>query len=97
LIVGQANGGISGVPGVVRLSVLDHASNVLSSASLEAGDPLPHQVRLVKLELSAERVWEGLHLKAELIVKGVHHPICWACREVLNADGSITLKRKQYI
>jgi hypothetical protein len=70
LIVGLANGGISGVPGVVRL---------------------------VKLELPAERVWEGLPLKAELIVKGVHHPICWACREVLNADGSITLKRKQYI
>jgi hypothetical protein len=71
LIVGLANGGISGVPGVVRL---------------------------VKLELLAERVWEGLHLKAELIVKGVHHPICWTCREVLNADGSITtLKRKQYV
>jgi len=70
LILGLANGGISGVPGVVRL---------------------------VKLELPAERVWEGPHLKAELIVKGVHHPICWTCREVLNADGSITLKRKQYV
>jgi len=70
---------------------------VLSSASLEAGDPLPHQVRLVKLELPAERVWKGLHLKAELISKGVHHSICLACREVLNADSSITLKRKQYV
>jgi hypothetical protein len=75
---------------VARLGVLDDASNVLSSASLEAGE-------LVKLELPAERVWEGLHLKAELIVTGVHHSICWDYREVINADGSITLKRKQYV
>jgi hypothetical protein len=55
LIVGLANGSISGVPGVVRLSVLDHASNVLSSACLEAGHPLPHQVRLVNHLLGLSR------------------------------------------
>jgi hypothetical protein len=97
LIVGLANGSISGVSGVVRLSVHDHASNVLSSASLEAGDPLPHHVRLVRLELPSGRDWEGLHLKADLLVKGMFHPIRWACRELLNADGSLTLKRNQYI
>jgi len=58
---------------------------------------VPSVVRLVKIELLAERVWEGLHLKAALIVKGVHHPIRWACREALHADGTITLKRKQFI
>jgi hypothetical protein len=34
-----------------------------------------------------------MRLKAEVIVKGVHHPIRWACREVLNPDGSLTLKQ----
>jgi hypothetical protein len=31
------------------------------------------------LELPAERIWEGPHLKAELIVKGVQRSIGWAC------------------
>jgi len=60
---------------------------------LPAGQPVPHQVKLTRLELPAGPGWEGTRLKAELIVKGVNHPVRWACRESLNPDGSITLKR----
>jgi hypothetical protein len=97
LIVGLANDGISGVPGVIRLSLLDQSDIVLSTSTLGAGHPVPHQVRLVQLELSAGIGWEGARLKAELIVKGVVHPIRWACRESVNPDGSLTLKRNQYL
>ena len=97
LIVGLANDGISGVPGVVRLRLLDESGDTLSTAHLGAGDPIPHQVRLARLELPEGVRWEGTRLQAELIIKGVSHPIRWACREALNPDGSITLKRSQYL
>ena len=97
LIVGLSNDGISGVPGIVRLSLSDQNGTVLATSILDAGHPIPHQVRLVQLELPAGAGWEGMRLKAELIVKGVVHPIRWACRESLNPDGSLTLKRNQYL
>ena len=97
LIVGLSNDGISGVPGVVRLSLLDQADNIIAASTLDAGHPIPHQVRLVQLELPPGVGWEGTRLKAELIVKGVVHPIRWACREPLNSDSSLTLKRNQYL
>jgi len=93
LIVGLSNDGISGVPGVVRLSLIDLSGNSLSTALLEAGHPTPHQVRLVALELPAGINWEETRLKAELIIKSVCHSIRWACREVSHSDGSIALKR----
>jgi hypothetical protein len=44
------------------------------------------------LILPAGAKWEGQRLKAELEVKGVRHPIRWACKQKLNPDGSITLR-----
>ena len=97
LIVGLSNDGISGVPGMIRLTLLDQSGNPLSSATLEAGHPIPHQVRLARLELPAGLGWEGTRLKAELIVKEMSHPLRWACRESVNPDGSITLTRNPYL
>jgi hypothetical protein len=82
---------------VVRLRLLDQDGNSLTSSTLEAGHPTPHQVRLVPLELPSGAGWEGMYLKAELIVKGLVHPIRWACREPLNPDGALILKRNQYL
>jgi hypothetical protein len=97
LIVGLANDGISGIPGVVRLTLLDQSDKILSESILDAGHPTPHQVRLTRFELPAGTGWEGTRLKAELIVKGMRHSIRWACRESLHPDGSITLSRNQYL
>jgi hypothetical protein len=97
VIVGLSNDGISGVPGVVRLSLLDQNGSILAASTLDAGHPIPHQVKLLQLELPSGAGWEGMYLKAELIVKGVVHPIRWACREPLNPDGSLILKRNQYL
>lgn len=97
LIVALSNDGISGVPGLVRLTLLDQNGNPISESTLEVGHPTPHQVRLTPLKLPAGVSWEGTRLKAELIVKGVSHPIHWACRESVNPDGSLTLKRNQYL
>ena len=93
LIVGLSNDGISGVPGMVRLTLLDQNGNPVSESTLEAGHPTPHQVRLVHLKLDPGIGWEGTRLKGEIIVKGVNRPIRWACRESANPDGTLTLKK----
>jgi len=95
LIVGLANDGISGVPGAARLTLLDQNDHSVAESTLEAGHPTPHQVKLARLELPAGIGWEGMRLQAHLVVKGVSHPIRWACREPENPDGSIALKRNQ--
>lgn len=93
LIIGFVNDGISGVPGILRVTLLKPDATPVTSGTLDPGFPLPHRVRLARFLLPEGIQWEGLRLKAELLVKGVAHPIRWACRETLNPDGSLTLQR----
>ncbi|HUK24410.1 MAG TPA: hypothetical protein VLV49_07515 [Terriglobales bacterium] len=92
LIVGFANDGIAGVPGVLRVSVVNGEGTVLASGSLDAGYPLPGKVRQAKFPLPKGANWKGLRLKAEIEVKGQRHPLRWACHQQLNEDGSLTLR-----
>jgi hypothetical protein len=85
------------VPGVLRLSLLDMHGQAIAFGSLDPGYPIPHKVRQARFILPPGLGWEGLQLKAELEVKGVTHPVRWACRESVNADGSLTLKRNPYL
>jgi hypothetical protein len=59
---------------------------------LDAGYPKPIGIRQAMLILPAGTQGEGLRLKAELEVKGVRHPIRWACPQKVNADGTRTLR-----
>jgi hypothetical protein len=92
LIVGFANDGIAGVPGVLRVTVLSNEGKVLMSGCLDPGYPLPGKTRQAQFVLPKGTKWEGLKLKAELEVKGVRHPVQWACHQKLNDDGSLTLR-----
>lgn len=92
LVVGLVNDGIAGVPGVLRVSVLDAAGQVLTAGGLDAGYPLPHHVRQAKLALPKGTDWRGLCLKAEIEVKGQRHPVRWACKQTLEPDGSLRLR-----
>lgn len=94
LILGMVNDGIAGVPGMLVFSLLDEDSRVLASGSLDAGCPVPHQVRQARFVLPAGRGWEGIRLKVELDVKGVLHPVRMSCRQALNPDGTLTLRRQ---
>jgi hypothetical protein len=91
--VGLANDGIAGVPGVLRLTLRDPAGNVLVSGCVDAGCPVPGRVRQARLPLPAGVSWEGLLLSAELHVKDARHPVRWACRQKLEPDGSLRLRR----
>jgi hypothetical protein len=92
LIIGLVNDGIAGVPGVLRVSILNGAGLVLAGGSLDPGCPLPGKVRQAQFPLPKGTNWKGLRVKAEIEVKGQRYPVRWACRQSLNADGTLTLR-----
>jgi hypothetical protein len=92
LILGLVNDGISGVPGILRISVLSAEGQSLATGCLDAGYPLPGKVRQAQLPLPKGTKWQGLRLKAEIEVKGQRYPVRWACHQKLNNDGSLTLR-----
>jgi hypothetical protein len=92
LIVGLANDGIAGVPGVLRITVESEDGKPLKSGCLDAGYPLPGKIRQAQFVLPQGTKWQGLRLKAEIEVKGMRYPIRWACHQKLNEDGSLTLR-----
>src|SRR5262249_4409814 len=92
LIVGFANDGIAGVPGVLRVTVETESGKTLESGCLDPGYPLPGKIRQAQFVLPQGTQWKGLKLKAEIEGKGRHYPVRWACHEKLNDDGSLTLR-----
>jgi hypothetical protein len=92
LIVGFANDGIAGVPGVLRVNIESEDGKLLKSGCLDAGYPLPGKVRQAQFVLPQGTQWKGLRLRAELQVKGMRYPVRWACHQKLNDDGSLTLR-----
>ena len=92
LIIGFANDGIAGVPGVLRVTVESKDGNVLKSGCLDAGYPLPGKIRQAQFVLPQGTDWRALKLRAEIEVKGMRYPVRWACHQKLNDDGSLTLR-----
>jgi hypothetical protein len=92
VIVGFANDGISGVPGVLRVTVESAEGTPLQSGCLDPGYPLPGKIRQAQFVLPKGTKWQGLRLKAEIEVKGMRYPVRWACQQKLNDDGSLTLR-----
>jgi hypothetical protein len=92
LIIGFANDGISGVPGVLRVTVETQDGKVLKSGCLDAGYPIPGKIRQAQFVLQNVSDWKGLKLRAEIEVKGMRYPVRWSCHQKLNEDGSLTLR-----
>src|ERR1039457_5006493 len=87
LVVGLANNGVAGVPGVLRLTVFSEDGAVHVSGCVDPGYPKPSGIRQAMLMLPQGTAWSGLRLKAELEVKGVRYPVNWACRQKTNEIG----------
>jgi hypothetical protein len=92
LVVGFANDGIAGVPGVLWVAVVNGAGTVLASGGLDPGYPLPGKIRQAQFVLPKGTDWKRLKLRAELEVKGVRYPVRWACHQRLEEDGSLALR-----
>ena len=93
VVIGLANDGVSSPPGVVRLTLSDAQGTVVASGCVDAGYPRPTGIRQAMLAWPDKRDWAGLRLGAELEVKGLRHPLRWACRQSLESDGSLVLRR----
>jgi hypothetical protein len=93
LIIGFANDGIAGVPGVLRVTVESKDGKVLQSGCLDPGFPLPGKIRQAQLVLPQGTQFEGLKLRGEIEVKGMRYPVRWACHQKLNDEGSLTLRK----
>ncbi len=93
IVVGLANDGVAGVPGVLRLTVTDPAGIVLASGCIDPGYPKPSGIKQAMLAWPSKRDWSGLRLRADIEVKGVRYPLRWACQQPLNPDGSLSLKQ----
>jgi hypothetical protein len=92
LIIGFANDGIAGVPGVLRAYVTSDDEKINVGGGLDAGYPLPSKIRQAQFVLPKGTEWKGLKLKGEIEVKGVRYPLRWACHQKTNPDGSLTLR-----
>ncbi len=94
LVFGMVNDGISGVPGVLRLTLFTDDGKVNVSGCLDPGYPKPQGVRQAMLPIPEGVDWNSglLKLKAEIEVKGVRYPVPFACAQPLNPDGSLTIK-----
>src|SRR6476619_1101628 len=83
LVIGFANDGIAGVPGVLRVEVTNDDGRLRVGGGLDPGYPLPGKIRQAQFALPRGTDWKGLKLKAEIEVKGVRYPVRWACRQSL--------------
>jgi hypothetical protein len=92
LVIGFANDGIAGVPGVLRVTVASPDGAVRVSGGLDPGYPLPGRIRQARFPLPRGTDWKGLRLSAELEVKDVRYPVRWACHQRLEDDGSLALR-----
>ena len=75
------------------MTLRDAEGRALVSGCVDAGWPVPGKVRQARLPLPRGTAWEGLRLSAEIHVKGQRHPVRWACRQRLEPDGSLRLRR----
>jgi hypothetical protein len=92
LIIGFANDGIAGVPGVLRITVESEDGKLLKSGCLDPGYPLPGKIRQAQFILPKGTKFKGLQLRAEIEVKGMRYPVRWACHQKLNDYDSLTLQ-----
>jgi hypothetical protein len=92
LILGIANDGVAGVPGILGVYVETPDGKVKIGGNLDAGRPYAGKVRQASFILP--KGWAGgeLRLRAEIDVNGVRYPVRWACQEALTRDGALPVR-----
>jgi hypothetical protein len=95
LILGVANDGVAGVPGVLGIYAESLDGKMKVGGNLDAGEPRSGQLRQASIILPQGMDGQQITLRAELEVKGARRPVRWACRQPTNQDGSITIRLKK--
>jgi len=92
LILGIANDGVAGVPGVLSVYVETPDGKVKIGGSLDAGQPYAGKVRQASFVLPKDLTGGELRLRAEIDLKGVRYPVRWTCQEALSSDGTLPVR-----
>src|ERR1035437_1492287 len=92
LIVCVTNDGVSGVPGVLRLSLESMDGKFRMSGGLDAGHPYGGRIRQASFVLRGERAARRFKLRAEIETRGAPRPVRWACEQPLEADGAFLIE-----
>ncbi|MFC1614356.1 hypothetical protein ACFL5K_03580 [Gemmatimonadota bacterium] len=95
LIIGFANDGVAGVPGVLRVTVSSLEGSFETGGCLDAGRPYGGEVRQAGFILPESMYGKKITIRGEIITNGVTRPLQWACAERLNADHSFTVHLKE--
>ena len=95
LILGIVNDGVAGVPGVLGIHAESLDGRVKVGGNLDAGQPYAGQFHQASIILPKDMDGQQVNLRAELEVKGVRHPVRWACHNPTNPDGSLTIRLKK--
>jgi hypothetical protein len=95
LILGIANDGVAGVPGVLGVYAESLDGRIKIGGNLDAGEPHAGKMRQASIILPPGMDGEQVILRAEIEVKGVRRPVRWACHNRTNPDGSITIRLKK--
>jgi hypothetical protein len=97
VIVAFANDGVAGVPGVLRAYVESPDGRIKIGGSLDAGHPYGGKLRQASFVLPKGMEGQKMLLRAEIETKGgIHRPVCWACAQPLNPDGSFSFRLKPH-
>ncbi|HMI50700.1 MAG TPA: hypothetical protein VK525_04260 [Candidatus Saccharimonadales bacterium] len=92
LVIGIANRGVAGVPGVLWITAQSADKKWTQSGTLDAGHPHGGGLRLCSFLLPTG-FREKVLLSAELELRpGVKKPVRWSCEQATNRDGSITVE-----
>jgi hypothetical protein len=92
VIVCIANDGVSGVPGVLRLSLESRDGKFRMSGGLDAGQPFGGRIREASFVVPREILPQPLKLRAEIEIRGVRRPVNWTCEQPTDADGAFVIE-----
>jgi hypothetical protein len=92
-VLGLVNDGVAGVPGALRISVIDSQGLKIAEGSLDPGYPRPGKVRQALFLLPKGTVVEGVKLYAEIEVKDKRYNVKWACHQKLENDGALVIRK----
>ena len=92
MIIGIANRGVAGVPGILWVQVQSADSLWKLRGTLDAGHPTGGGIRLCSFLLPLGFTGK-VQISAELEIRpGVLKPVAWSCEQALNPDGSVTVE-----
>jgi len=93
LVLGLVNDGVAGVPGALRIFMVNQAGEKVCEGSLDPGYPRPGKVRQASFLLPKGTALDGIKVYAQIEVKNKRYNVRWACHQKTESDGALVIRR----